>query len=89
MLKGCSEMVVSSPSWNLSRYVRTTIICNDLPVDENTATAERIDEVAGNLAVNGHEEITGYETATVRMILLDESVKSPYPSEAPEKYAGK
>jgi hypothetical protein len=75
------KTIMNSPSWNLSRYVRATIICNDLPVNENTAIVERIDEIAGNLAENGHEEITGYDTTTVRMIPLDESVKSPYPAE--------
>lgn len=82
-------MAVSSPSWNLSRYVRATIISSDLSVTHDTATAERIEEVAGNLAENGHDEIAGYDTATVRMILLDGSVMSPYPAEAPAKYAGK
>lgn len=82
-------MTMNSPSWNLSRYVRASIICNDLPVNENTATAELIEEIAGNLAENGHEEVTGYDTSTVRVILLDESVKSPYPAEAPQEYRGK
>ena len=82
-------MVAISPSWNLSRYVRATIISNDLPVTQDTVTAERIEEVAGNLAGNGHDEIAGYDAATVRTILLDGSVASPYPAEAPEKYAGK
>ena len=82
-------MTASSPSWNLSRYVRTTIICNDLTVSNDTATVERIEKIAGNLARNGHEDITGYDAVTVRTILLDESVREPYPVEAPEKYAGK
>ncbi len=82
-------MAVSSPSWNLSRYVRATISCNNLPVTDDTATAERIEEIAGNLTGNGHDEIAGYDVGTVRMILLDESVRSPYPSEPPKKYAGK
>lgn len=82
-------MAASSPSWNLSRYVRATIITNDLSVTQDTATIERIEEVAANLAGNGHDEIAGYDPTTVRMILLDGSVNSPYPAEVPEKYAGK
>jgi hypothetical protein len=82
-------MAVASPSWNLSRYVRTSLICNDIQVTEDTATVERIGEIACNLADNGHDEIAGYDLATVRTILLDESVTSPYPSEPPQKYVGK
>jgi hypothetical protein len=82
-------MATISPSWNLSRYVRATIVCNNVTVDENSATVERIEEIAGNLETNGHEEIAGYEAAIVQAILLDESVKSPYPVEPPEKYVGK
>lgn len=82
-------MAVNSPSWNLSRYVRATIVCDDLPVTEGTATAERIEEIASNLVRSSHNEIAGYDLATVRMILLDESVRSPYPPEPPQKYVGK
>jgi hypothetical protein len=82
-------MTVASPSWNLSRYVRASIICNDVPVTEDTATVERIEEIAGNLAGNGHSEIAGYDGETVRTILLDESVTSPYPPEPPRKYLGR
>jgi hypothetical protein len=52
------------------------------------ASVERIGEIAGNLAANGRQDIAGYDAATVRTILLDDSLKSPYPAEAPEKYAG-
>ena len=82
-------MAASNPSWGLSRYVRATIIGNDLPVAEDTATVERIEKIASNLAGNGHDEIAGYDVATVRMILLDASISSPYPAEPPEKYVGK
>lgn len=82
-------MSVSSPSWGLSRYVRATIIGSGLPVTEDTATVERIEKIASNLAGNGHDEIAGYDVATVRMILLDASIRSPYPTEPPEKYVGK
>lgn len=82
-------MSISSPSWNLSRHVRATIICNGLSITGDTASAERIKEIAANLAGNGHDEVAGYDVATVRMILLDESVRSPYPPEPPEQYVGK
>lgn len=82
-------MAVKNPSWDLSRYVRSTIVCRDLPVDATTANADVIGEVAGNLLRNGHEYIAGYDTETVRAILLDTTVTSPYPAEAPAKYAGK
>lgn len=82
-------MTTSSPSWTLSRYVRTAIICSDLPVTADTVTSERIQQIAANLTGNGHHEIAGYNASTVRMILLDVSVQSPYPTEAPKKYAGK
>lgn len=32
-------MTASSPSWNIGQYVRGTIVCNNLPVNENTVTA--------------------------------------------------
>jgi hypothetical protein len=82
-------MAVASPSWNLSRYVRTSLICNDIRVTEDTAMVERIKEIARNLVGNDHSEIAGYDVATVRTILLDEEVTSPYPSEPPQKYVGK
>lgn len=82
-------MAVASPSWNLSRYVRASIICSDVPITEHTATVERIEEIASNLVGNGHGEIAGYDMETVRTILLDESLTSPYPPEPPKKYIGK
>lgn len=82
-------MTVSNPSWDLSRYVRATIVCNDRPVGPDSATVERINEVAANLLGNGHEYINGYDTATVRAILLDGAITAPYPAEAPAKYAGR
>lgn len=51
--RGSREMAASNPSWGLSRYVRATIIGNDLPIAEDTATVERIEEIASNLAGNG------------------------------------
>ncbi len=80
---------MNSPPWNLSRYIRAAIISRDLPLTEETATAERIEEIASNLAENGHDEIAGYDIATVRTILLDKSVTSPHAPEAPDRYAGK
>jgi hypothetical protein len=80
---GCCKMKQGS------RYVRATILCSDLPVNDETASVERIEETARNPTGNGQDEIAGYDTATVRMILLDESVRSPYPAEAPKEYAGR
>ena len=82
-------MAVSSPSWNLSRYVRATIVCNGLPVTEDTATISKIEEIASNLAGSGNNEISGYDKATVQAILLDAAIASPYPNEPPAKYIGR
>ena len=82
--------MTASPSWNLSRYVRSTIICNDLPVNATTATAERIETIAGNLTARNRYAIAGYDAAVVREILLDQAVTAPYRADdAPEKYAGR
>jgi hypothetical protein len=79
----------ASPSWTLSRHVRAAIICNDLPVTAETASDEQIRKVAVNLLRYGYAEIEGWDNLTVRAILLDKAVTSPYPAEAPAKYAGK
>jgi hypothetical protein len=64
---------MNNPSQVLSGYVRATIICRNLPVTNETASAELIDEIAGNLTSNGHKGITGYDVAEVRAILLNRS----------------
>lgn len=79
---------VSSPSWNLSRYVRATITGRSEPVSES-ATTELINQIGGNLLRHRHPELEGYDAETVRAILLDTGVTSPYPAEAPAKYAGR
>jgi hypothetical protein len=78
-----------NPSWNLSRYVRATIVCRDLKVNARTATKTLISEIAANLAGNGHGEIAGYDARTVRAILLDKTLGGSYPVQPPAQYAGK
>lgn len=82
-------MTAASPSWNLSRAVRTAIVCRDQKVSGRTATLALIGEVAASMLKNRHKEIAGYDARTVRAILLDKSLASPYPPEAPAAYAGK
>lgn len=76
-------MTASSPSWTLSRYVRAAITCKGQKVTARTATAALIREVAANVGA------TGYDARTVRAILLDKTLGSTYPAQAPAKYAGK
>lgn len=79
----------ASPSWNLSRAVRATIVCRDLKVNARTATRAVIEEVAKNMLANGHAYLEGYDVRTVRVILLDKTLGTSYPADAPAKYAGK
>ena len=81
-------MNAANPSWNLSRAVRTTIVCRDQKVNSRTATAALINEIAANMAKNGHADIAGYDARTVRAILLDKNLTA-YPADAPAPYAGK
>ncbi len=52
----------------LSRYVRASIICNDVPVSEDTATVERIEEIAVNLICNGHDEVARDDMESACMV---------------------
>lgn len=78
-----------SPSWNLSRYVRSTIVCRNMKVSARTATTHLIAEIAASLIGNGNESVRGYDALTVRAILLDKTLGTSFPAEAPAKYAGK
>jgi len=82
-------MTAASPSWDLSRNVRASIICKNQKVNTRTASRALINEIAANMIGNGHHYIVGYDVRTVRAILLDKSVTAPYPPAAPAAYAGK
>lgn len=82
-ITGQWEISTINPSWTLSRYVRAAIVCNNLPIAAETATASLIVEIAGNV------DVIGYDTNVVREILLDTEITAPYPKFSPVKYAGR
>lgn len=78
-----------SPSWALSRVVRSCITCGGQQVNAETATPGRIGRVAANIRSASPGAFAGYQGETVRQILLDPVVTEPYPAEAPAAYAGR